>query len=116
MANRPLFHLALSDDWDAARRLGRYEVSTRGRTLAQEGFIHLSREDQWPGVRRRFYADVEGALLLLTVDADRLHDPLVDEEPFPGANETFPHLYGPLPITAVTQVRRLDPPHGSNDR
>ena len=55
-----------------ARRLGRragaaggYTTSTRGRTLAEEGFIHAVRADQWQGVRERYYADVDEPLVLL---------------------------------------------------
>ncbi|MGL5816455.1 MAG: DUF952 domain-containing protein [Phycicoccus sp.] len=68
----PLFHLAQPEQWDDARRLGEYRHSTRGRTLDEVGFIHLSTAAQWPAVRRRFYADHAGDLVLLTIDLDRL--------------------------------------------
>ena len=45
-----IFHIATVADWDEARRQGRYTTSTRGRTLAEEGFIHASRGDQWQAV------------------------------------------------------------------
>lgn len=112
MTDAPLFHLAFPDDWEEARRHGRYEISTRGRTLAQEGFIHLSRAQQWQGVRERFYADVPGELLLLRIDPTLVDAPVVEEEPAPGVVELFPHLYGALPVDAVTEVSRLDAPHG----
>ncbi len=38
----PLLHLAEAPLWEAARGTGTYEMSTRGRTLQEEGFIHLS--------------------------------------------------------------------------
>ena len=100
-----LYHLALAADWDAARAAGRYEVSTRGVTLAEEGFIHLSRADQVAATAERFYADVED-LLLLVIDPDRLTDEVRDD---PVGDDTFPHLYGPLPLDAVVEVRAHRP-------
>ncbi|MGN6302994.1 MAG: DUF952 domain-containing protein, partial [Angustibacter sp.] len=53
-----ILHAALPDDWSRARLDGSYDVSTRGRTLVDEGFIHASTLQQLPGVLDRFYADV----------------------------------------------------------
>ncbi len=103
-----IFHLATVADWTAAQASGRYTTSTYGRTLAEEGFIHASRADQWQGVRDRFYADVAEPLVLLVVDTDRLDAPVVEEEPAPGAGETFPHIYGAIAPDAVVQVIALD--------
>lgn len=98
-----IFHIATATDWAEACRLGRYTTSTRGRTLAEEGFIHASRADQWEGVRRRFYADVTEPLVLLEIDTDLLDAP-VREEAVPDSDETFPHVYGPLDVDAVLRV------------
>jgi uncharacterized protein (DUF952 family) len=103
----PIFHLALAADWESALRLGEYAVSTRGRTLAEEGFIHASRADQWPGVRERFYADVSEPLVLLVIDPTRLAA-TVREEPVPGTAETFPHVYGPINLDAVVETIALE--------
>ena len=99
-----IFHLALASDWAAANEAGAYTISTRGRTLAEEGFIHASRGDQWPKIRELFYSDVTEPLLLLQIDTDRLDVPVVDEPPTPGATETFPHIYGPIPLDAVVKA------------
>ncbi len=103
-----IFHVATAADWAAAQASGRYTTSTYGRTLAEEGFIHASRADQWQGVRDRFYAGVAEPLVLLVVDTDRLDAPVVEEEPAPGAGETFPHVYGAIEPDAVVQVIALD--------
>lgn len=95
-----IFHLALASDWVAALGTGSYRISTLGRTLEQEGFIHASREDQWRGVRTRFYADVPEELVLLEIDPERLTSPVVVEE-VPGTDEKFPHIYGPINLDAV---------------
>lgn len=102
-----IYHLATAADWERAERDGTYTTSTRGRTLAEEGFIHASSLQQWPDVRERFYADVDEPLVLLTIDTDLLDVPLVEEAPFPGATETFPHLYGALSPAAVVAVTAL---------
>ena len=102
-----IFHLALRSEWEAARRAGSYTTSTLGRSLAEEGFIHASRGDQWQGVRDRYYGDVSEPLVLLVIDTDRLTSPVVDETP-PGADETFPHVYGPINAGAVVQAVPLD--------
>jgi uncharacterized protein (DUF952 family) len=106
VATERLFHLALRRDWEAAQQAGEYQVSTRGRTLAEEGFLHASYAHQWQGVRDAYYADVTEPLVLLDVDPDMLDVPLVVERP-EGADDAFPHIYGPLPVTAVVDVRPL---------
>jgi uncharacterized protein (DUF952 family) len=98
-----IFHLATAADWTLAQRSGSYTTSTRGRTLAEEGFIHASRADQWQGVRDRFYSDVTEPLLLLVIDTDRLDVPVVEEE-VPGTGDCYPHVYGPLDPAAVLRA------------
>lgn len=103
---RVIFHLALVTDWDAARVAGEYAVSTRGATLADVGFVHCSTAEQWRGVRERFYADVPAAdLVLLSVDPTGLD--VRYEPPAPGVEELFPHVYGPIPVSAVVGVDAL---------
>jgi glutathione S-transferase len=109
-ANR-LFHAALPAEWAAAQAPGRYEMSTRGRTLADEGFIHASYESQVEGVANRFYADLD-ELVLLEIDRERIDVEVIDESPTGDpADEHFPHLYGPLRLDAVraaTTWRRVE--------
>jgi uncharacterized protein (DUF952 family) len=98
-----LFHLAERADWQAAVATGAYRISTRGRTLEREGFIHLALRHQVRGVAEAFFAGAED-LVLLVIDGARLTAPVRYEAPGPGAEE-YPHLYGPLPVDAVTDVR-----------
>jgi uncharacterized protein (DUF952 family) len=106
-----IYHLAEPAHWEEATRTGHYTESTRGRTMAQEGFIHCSSAEQWPLVRRSFYPDYPGPLLLLEIDPARLAEPPVDEVGNPETGETFPHLYAALPVEAVVAVSELAPPH-----
>ncbi|MBT2428653.1 MULTISPECIES: DUF952 domain-containing protein [unclassified Streptomyces] len=110
----PLLHLAEAPLWGEARGNGTYEMSTRGRTLEEEGFIHLSLPSQLPGVARMLYGNEGGTgghdLVVLVVDPARLTAPVRYEAMKPGGEE-FPHLYGPLPVEAVVEVRRLEDWH-----
>ena len=100
-----IWHIALHDDWRDAQLSGLYLVSTRGMTLEEVGYIHCSKPEQIEGVAQRFYADLS-ELLLLEVDPERVESEIVEEPPAPGVSELFPHIYGPLPITAVCSVRQ----------
>ena len=101
MTDEPIHHLALPDDWAGAFDHGQYTMSTRGVTLEQEGFIHCSTRDQIEATANRFYGDVS-QLVVLTIDQAAVPSPIRFEPPFPGSTELFPHIYGPLPISAVT--------------
>lgn len=98
-----IYHVALVTEWEVAAEAGEYAVSTRGRTLAEEGFIHASDADQWPAIRQRFYGDLpDDALLLLHIDETLLDAPVRREPPVAGSSERFPHVYGPIPTSAIT--------------
>ncbi|WP_037970271.1 DUF952 domain-containing protein [Streptosporangium amethystogenes] len=103
-----ILHLALAADWDAALRAGEYRISTLGRTLDEEGFIHAcASHEQLRGVVERFYRDVTTPLVLLSVDPRGLD---VRMEVPADSPEAFPHIYGPLPVAAVTSVLPFVPP------
>jgi uncharacterized protein (DUF952 family) len=95
-----IYHAALPADWEAAVQAGRYEVSTRRRTLADEGFIHAAFERQLEGVLNRYYTDVD-EVVLLVIDRGTVGAPVIDEMV---AGERFPHIYGALPVTAVVDA------------
>ncbi|MGW4671393.1 DUF952 domain-containing protein [Streptomyces sp. NPDC004324] len=103
--SEPLLHLTERSLWDAARTSGAYEMSTRGRTLAEEGFIHCSTRAQLPRIASFLYGNYEGPddLVVLVVDAGRLAVPVRYEAVKPGGEE-YPHVYGPIPVAAVVDV------------
>lgn len=92
----PLFHLITPTAWDEARAAGEY----RPPSLADEGFVHFSRAEQVEGTANFLYADVPD-LLVLEVDPDRLGGLPVVVEEAPGTGQSFPHVYGPVPVSAV---------------
>jgi glutathione S-transferase len=102
----PIYHFALEANWrEACERGGPYEISSIDATLAEEGFIHCSTAAQLRRTADRFYAGRRD-VLLLTIDPERVAAPLV-YEPADRPDGGFPHLYGPLPIDAVVEVRHL---------
>jgi uncharacterized protein (DUF952 family) len=101
-----IFHIALPEDWAAAQASGEYTVSTRGVSLEEQGFIHAGEDlDQVEFVRSLAYDDV-AELVLLVIDETKLGVP-VKREAVPQVGRTFPHIYGPLPVAAVVEVRPL---------
>ena len=94
-----LWHLAEGPEWADAVRTGSYQRSTRGQSLAEVGFVHCSYPDQLAGVAAAFYADADD-LVLLRVDPAGLPAEVRVED-------GFPHVYGSIPIAAVTAAEPL---------
>ncbi len=88
-----IYHLALPGDWAAS------SDEYRPSSLDDEGFIHCSTADQLADVARRFYLD-HNDVILLTIDPGPLGDALVYED-LNDLGEEFPHIYGPMPTSAV---------------
>ncbi|MFD5638056.1 DUF952 domain-containing protein [Streptomyces sp. NPDC127077] len=107
--SEPLLHLTERSLWEAARASGTFEISTRGRTLQEEGFIHCSLRRQLPAVAAMVYGSYTGPdeLVVLVVDAERLTAPVRFEAMTPGGEE-FPHIYGPITVDAVVDVEAWD--------
>jgi uncharacterized protein (DUF952 family) len=97
-----LFHITERATWEVAQPAREYRTSTRGVSLEEQGFIHCSLRHQLRGVAEFIYGDADD-LVVLVIDSDRLTVPVRYETPEPGA-ERYPHIYGPLPIEAVTAV------------
>ena len=101
-----LFHITERAAWEAALRTGSYRTSTRGVSLEEQGFIHCSLTDQLRAVAEYLYADAED-LVVLVIDSERLPVPVRYEAQDPGT-EKYPHVYGAVPTSAVTDVVAVD--------
>ena len=109
-----VFHIAVRDDWERSLVAGSYRVSTLGKALDHEGFVHLSFAHQVKMVADAAYHG-RGDLVLLELDPDRLGSPIwveaVGDSP-----ECFPHLYGAINLDAVITAHPLVPgPDGHFD-
>lgn len=94
-----IYHITTPADWQHALADGSYTISTRGRTLAEQGFIHCSAADQVAAVANFIYRG-EAGLIVLVIDTSRV-PAQIRYEKAPGTDEEFPHIYGALNIDAV---------------
>jgi uncharacterized protein (DUF952 family) len=97
-----LLHITERTAWESARQAGEYRLSTRHRTLEEEGFVHCSLRHQLRTVAEFLYGDADD-LVVLVIDSTRLPAPLRYEST-DGTSEIFPHVYGPIPVEAVSDV------------
>jgi uncharacterized protein (DUF952 family) len=96
-----LVHICSLQDWESASSVGELVPSS----LQDVGFVHLSAVEQVHLPANRLYSG-RTDLVLLYLNPNLLDSPLwwepgVPEDP---ASMLFPHLYGPLPVRAVTNV------------
>ncbi len=99
-----ILHIADRVEWERAQAVG--EVRTE--SLVTQGFVHCSDFGTLHLPANRLYSGRTG-LLLLVVDPARV--PVRWEEadpPVPGGS-WFPHVYGPIPVSAVVAVHDFPP-------
>jgi uncharacterized protein (DUF952 family)/putative intracellular protease/amidase len=104
-----IFHLTTRAAWVAAQVAGRLTAES----LTTGGFIHCSTADQIVPVANALYRDVLNTVVLC-IDPGLLDVPVQWEAPaHPDPHKAlpsderlrwFPHIYGPVPVHAVTQV------------
>lgn len=104
-----LHHAATRADWDA-----RTETDYRPAGLATEGFVHCSTAEQLPATLARHYRGRDD-LVLLSLDVGALTSDLVWEDTS-GRGEAYPHIYGPIPIQAITAVEPVAVDEGGSIR
>lgn len=97
----PIYKIASQADWDAARRSGRLDGTP---VDLADGYIHFSTASQLGETLHKHYRGRSG-LVLATIDPALLPQDL-KWEPSRGG-QLFPHLYAPLPLTAVIAERVL---------
>jgi uncharacterized protein (DUF952 family) len=96
-----IFHITSEHAWADAQAQGNYTADS----LASEGFIHCSEPHQVAWVANQRFRG-RSDLVLLHIDPARLQAP-VRYENLEGGRELFPHVYGPVPVSAVVTVTRL---------
>ena len=102
-----IFHIMVPEAWTQAQHTGAITTSTRGVSLAEEGFVHCSYAGQVAATAARFFGDL-AEVVLLRIDPARLAAPLVTED-LTGAGEPFPHVYGPINLDAVVAATVVAP-------
>ena len=94
-----LFHIVPRATWSAIGD------EYRPDSLLSEGFVHCSYADQVAGTLARFYRDVPD-LVVLELDPARIPAELKVEDTY-GTGTAFPHVYGPIPVTAAVAVHEV---------
>lgn len=106
MTDATIYHMCKTDEWATAKTTGSYPGSSQDQA---DGFIHFSTHAQvWTSAAKHRCG--QDGILLLAVAAAQLGDALKWEASRGGA--MFPHLYGALQVSAVTDVTPL--PLGSD--
>lgn len=101
-----LVHLCSAEEWSSAQAVG----VLRPESLHTVGFVHLSTPQQVHLPANRLYRG-RTDLVLLQVNPAKLTAPVRWEPGVPSDPQAmlFPHLYGPLPVTAVAGVSAYPP-------
>jgi uncharacterized protein (DUF952 family) len=99
MSDAMILHICPAADWQAARD-GRYRCAS----LDHEGFIHCSTPEQLIEVAQRLFQGRRD-LVLLVIDPDRVTAAIRSEDG--GNGQSYPHIYGPLNVDAVSEVVAL---------
>jgi uncharacterized protein (DUF952 family) len=102
MPSQTIYRLLSIEAWRAAQASGSFVGTEHD---LRDGFIHFSTASQVAATAARHYAKQPG-LLLLGVSTEPLGSALRWEPSRGGA--LFPHLYGALPLTAVSRVQPLE--------
>ena len=97
----PVIKLLRAGEWAQFQAVGVFPGSPDD---LRDGYIHLSTPDQAPNTLAKWFAG-EGGVVALTLDADALAADL-KWEPSRGG-QLFPHLYRPLRLDEVADIRRL---------
>lgn len=98
-----LLHIVERAAWEGAAG---YPGGYRPLSLSAEGFIHLSTVEQVLVPANAFFRGQKG-LALLVIAPERLKAEVRFEDTT--GHGTFPHLYGPLNVDAVTAVLPFEP-------
>jgi len=108
-----ILHITTRNDWEKAVAAGVYTTDS----LITEGFIHCSTLKQTADTANLFFKGQHG-LILLCIDEDKLIPECKYENPTatglhnPEIDNLFPHIYGPINLSAVMQV--VEFPAGEN--
>ena len=98
-----IYHVTFASDWTDAQPRSEYRRSTRGASLDEVGYIHASFAHQVESVGAAVFGGASEPLVVLVIDTAMLTSPVVVEH-LEGGTDEFPHIYGPLPTSAVVDV------------
>src|SRR5690349_6135901 len=92
-----IYHIVLPEVWERFKDRPSYQAES----LATEGFIHCSFQNQLEAVLKRYYSNAE-RVLILKIDTEKLLSKLVKEAST--NDEIYPHIYGRLNHNAIVGI------------
>lgn len=110
----PVFHIAISDDWEAGVQMGAYEAATRGVLYEPGGWIRAVERGGVQTVLDERYRDLALPLAIVVLDARALLDSGVRVERDDPSGEV--RIRGPIPAGDGTVVRAVVAPRREGDR
>jgi uncharacterized protein (DUF952 family) len=96
-----IYHITTAAAWEKAQTTGAYITDS----LSTEVFIHCSTQDQVAGVLDRYYKG-QTNLVKLTIEKSKVTSPLIFELAT-SINEVFPHIHGPINLSAVINAESI---------
>ncbi len=103
-----ILHITRSNEWDASSSTGYYKPSS----LNSDGFIHCSTVEQTVETANLYFANQKD-LILLCIDGNKTEAEVKYEAPAETDDHRngmlFPHIYGPLNVSAVVRVIKFTP-------
>lgn len=94
-----IYKILLPSQWAEFQAEGGFAGSAHD---LRDGFVHLSGRDQVVETARRVFS-AEPELVVAAVDTDAVA-PWLRWEESASRGESFPHVYAPLPLSAVVEV------------
>lgn len=104
-----IYHIVTENDFRSQIEGDTYTPAS----LEAHGFVHCALQSSVIPVANDYYAEVSQKLLLLEIDPQKLYSETRYEPaaPLAGVNTShvasiphFPHVYGPIETTAITQI------------
>ncbi len=98
-----IYHITTIEDWEAQRHLTIFTDPS----LQTKGFIHCSNGNQVAAIATALFLGRKD-LIVISIDESQLSSRVVWENSG-GAEEHFPHVYGPIQKEAIVSVDPLEP-------
>ncbi|MGL1894004.1 MAG: DUF952 domain-containing protein [Spirochaetaceae bacterium] len=97
-----IYHILTETKWNTVKTGLTYQPTS----LAVEGYIHCSFEDQILKIANAYYKN-QSNIVILCINEKRIDSEIKLENLF-NMDENYPHVYGELPINAVQGVVKLE--------
>lgn len=100
-SQKVIYHTVSSGDFEKYNNNGTYVH----KTLESEGFIHCCDRTLLDDILNAYYKDLNETLVLI-IDPGKVKE-ILKYEDLTGSGIMFPHLYGPLDMSAVIEKRAV---------